>query len=100
MKYFLILILALPPAAQAQGPKGEESRLISKVSGMVGETIVTSRDVKISHMVEQAFKRQSFDGIDESSPKFSVVVSETLLEWMVFLESQALKAEDLTANEK
>jgi hypothetical protein len=97
------LALAQGPADGAGETKSEnktEGKLISKVAGSVADTIVTSRDVKISHMVELAFKRKGFDEVEESSGKFSNVVSEALLEWMLFMEAQAIKTEEVENAEK
>lgn len=101
LSYVLLSVhLALAQGPEAKTESKTEGKLISKVSGSVADTIVTSRDVKISHMVELAFKRKGFDDIEESSAKFSNVVSEALLEWMLFMEAQAIKSEDVENSEK
>lgn len=101
--HLLIGLMLLPIFCYSQTSTKKEdsdSVLISRVSGTVGDVVVTSRDTKISHLIELAFKRKTFEPIDESSAGFSAIVSETLLEWMLYLESQAIKSEDLAASEK
>lgn len=74
--------------------------MLSRTSGTVGEHIITSRDVKISYFTELAFKKKAFEYVDEKSTRFSQVISEALLEWMLFLESQAIRSEDVGAQER
>ncbi len=95
MKIWLLVLLSFSPFTRADGDE-----VISSIVGTLTDTSVTSREVKISHLVELAFKRQGFDQLELKSPKFSGVISETLLEWMLYLEFQAMKAEDVSAADR
>jgi hypothetical protein len=94
------------PAEFAHGAvrdsRGEgSSTVLSRVVGEVADIIITTRDVKISYAVEQAFKRKkAFEPVEESSSKFPALVNEALLEWMLYAEAEAIKSEEATPAEK
>jgi len=109
MRYLLLLAVLMifhgagaenaPPRPNLRS-EDQNGNVISRVSGTLDDTVITSRDVKISHMVELAFKKKPFQKVNESSAQFHNLVSEALLEWMVYLESEAIKSDEPSLTEK
>lgn len=73
---------------RAQVPKN----LISQTAGLVGDTVITTREVQINHLLEQAsYSKQKVVGIDVEDSKFKSFVTGVVLEWVVYKEAIALQ---------
>ncbi len=103
---FVFLKLFLPSTsfantAGSNGSKLPAAPVISKTVGSVGDHVLTSREVQIYYFFEQALKSRTIDPeFGLNSQAFKAQLSESLLEWMVYLESKSFPGISVTAKER
>lgn len=80
-----------------------EMRLLSQGAGQVQNQVVTTREVKIGQVVEQALKNKNFQqskiNTEKQTAEFTKQVSAYLLEWAVYLEAKGLSLAPVNAGD-
>lgn len=94
-----LLFLFISPCFAAPAPE-----LISRAVGEVKDHIVTSREVQVSSMVEDAMysTQKNSKEIKSPSPELAMFrkdIASTLLEWVVSLESSNFNVANVSKNE-
>lgn len=101
---FMVLFIVLPGQwGLAQDPKG---LLVTKVVGTVGEHVVTSREVQMSYLVEQAlsFSKKDFEKrslpLKLGTPQFAEELKGLFLEWVIFFEARNFSLTEVKKEDK
>ncbi len=105
----LILTLILVSSAHAQKlnvPGNTKGKLVSEAVAQVGQHVITSREVVISHIIDQALAEKKTENIDRSQwvlkgrdESFQKHLTQVLLESVVQLEAENFSVGDITVEE-
>lgn len=104
--FILILSSSFAQAQKLNVPGNTKGKLISEAVAQVGQHVVTSREVTISYIIDQALVQKKTENIDRSQwllkgrdENFQKHLTQVLLESVVQLEAENFSVGDVTAVE-
>lgn len=102
----LILSVSLAQAQKLNVPSNTKGKLVSEAVAQVGQHVVTSREVLISYIIDQALSQKKIENMDRSSwllrgreVEFQKHLTQVLLESVVQLEAENFSVGDVTVEE-